>query len=217
VRGLSLLALLVAASVATAGDLDRHARFNAVHGSSEALTSPARVLRGGLTITGEKIQLDNGNFQATVQSVTSPYFQMSGLTAKGRMPINDALFQDAIATAINNILDGSTITMGSFKNVRDGEISGITLKDIHLVHANKALQGSLKASLVHPEFKAKSRYDKPSRSLVVTVESVKVAGIPVALSVAFFTMGQFMNYPFVKLDKPNVIIDLKPFLPGSGN
>lgn len=219
-RSTLLFAALVLASTtaASASELGRHARFTGLYGEAEAYESSSRQSRGGLTITGEKILLENGSFTATVAQVGHPQFLMSGVAARGRMPLDAAFFADAITAAVNNVLEGSTVSIASFKNARDEDLAGITLKDIQLVHAHKALSGSLKALIAHPEFRGRSAYDKATRRLTVTVESVKIAGVGVPLSVAFFTMNQFMSYPFVTLANPNVIIDLKPFLPPpSGN
>lgn len=218
IRPLLVFGVTLAFAVsASANDLSRHARFSALHGGAEALEASSRTLRGGLTITGEKILLENGAFTATVAQVGHTYFVMTNVAAKGKMPLDAAFFADAITAAVNNVLDGSTVTMATFKNARDEGLAGITLKDIQLVHNKKALSGSLKALLVHPEFKGQSSYDKPSRKLTVKVDSVKIAGVGVPLSVAFFTMKQFMNYPFVTLDNPRIVIDLKPFLPPPAN
>lgn len=220
---LAAAVLLAAAATVLGSDLSRHARFAGLYGGADTFESAGtRSLRGGLQITGERIQLENGNFTATVAQVAHPYFVMTGMGARGRMPLDAAFFADAITAAVNNVLEGSTVTMATFKNAREEDLAGITreedlagitLKEIHLVHTRKALSGSLKALIAHPEFRGRSSYDKATRKLTVTVESVKLAGIGVPLGVAFFTMGQFMKYPFVTLSNPNVIIDLKPFLP----
>lgn len=211
-RVAGLLALLVMCGAASASDLARNARFSALFGGAEA-ESAERSLRGGLSITGEKISLESGNFTATVQQVTHPAFVMTGVAAHGRMPIDEAFFADAIAAAVGHILHGSTVKIATFKNAREDGIAGITLKEIKLVHAFGGLIGELKASVASPEFKGKTTYDKATKSLTVKLESVKLGSMGVPLSAAFFTMKQFVNYPFVKLANPNIIIDLKPFLP----
>ena len=205
------------ASNGLASDLARAARFAGLHGAAEHAVDAA-TLAGGLTITGEKLQLEDGNFTAAVAQVASPYFVMTGVGARGRMPLDAAFFADVITAAVGNILDGSTITMATFKNAQkpDDSIANVTLKDLKLVHTHGQLEGELYAVVAHAQFKAHSSYDKATRRLTVSVDSVKAAGLPVPLSVAFFTMGQFMKYPFVHLDNPRVVIDLKPFLPPPG-
>lgn len=214
-RAVVALVALALAGGAHASELARQARFSALFGGAETSFVAHEARPGGLTITGEKIQLESGNFNAAMQAVTSNWFRMEGVAAKGRMPIDDAFFADAIAAAVNNILDGSTMTVSSFKNTRDdgGAVSAITIKDMVLVHKAKALEGSMKASIAHPEFKGHSAFDKATRQLVVTLDSVKVAGIPVPMAIAFSVMGNFMNYPFVELKNPRIIIHLNWFLP----
>jgi hypothetical protein len=219
----AVLALAIAGSAHAsdlAGELARQARFSALFGGAETSHVAPVARPGGLTITGEKIQLEGGNFTASMAQVSSNWFKMDGVAAKGRMPIDEAFFADAIAAAVNNILDGSTMTVASFKNSRDdaGSIANITVKDMVLVHKNKALEGSMKASIAHPEFKGHSAFDRATRQLTVTLDSVKVAGIPVPMGIAFSAMGSFMNYPFVELKNPRIIIHLNWFLPPpSGN
>lgn len=205
---------------AGAGDLARYARYTALHG---ALEDPGyevpvdRPLRGGLTITGERILLENGNFTASVQKVGHQLFVMSNVTAQGRMPLNDAFFADPITAAVNNILDGSKTTIGSFKNLAPSpEPMDVDIKDVQMTMAQKAVTGSMKVMVLKPEFKGKASYDKATKKMTVAVESVTMGGIAVPLDLAFYVMGQVVNYPFVQLAKPNVIVDLTPFLPNMG-
>src|SRR5688572_13342705 len=96
-RGLSVIILGFSVLVSAAGaqQLDRNARFAFLHGSEAGYSSEGeRSLRGGLTITGEKITLDNGNFTATVQKVGHAAFVMTNVSAQGRMPLDDAFFAD---------------------------------------------------------------------------------------------------------------------------
>lgn len=211
-RAAVFAAALLIASTATASDLARSARFSALFGSAESVVSE-RALSGGLSITGETISLEDGNFIAKVQQVSHPAFVMTGVAAHGRMPIDEAFFADAITAAVGQILNGSTIKIASFKNAREGGLAGVTLKDIKLVHAFGGLSGELTASVASPVFKGKSTYDKATKRLIVKLESVKLGSLGVSLSIAFATMKQFVNYPFVTLANPNIIIDLKPFLP----
>lgn len=215
-RGALVLVLILAGGVAaSASDLSRSARFAALNGEAETLETASRSLKGGLVITGEKLTLENGAFTATVQKVSHQYFVMSTVGARGKMPLDAAFFANAISAAVNNVLDSSTITMARFDNARDhdgGNIAGLTLHDVQMMHSAKALTGSLKA-LVRVEFKARSAFDPATRKMTVTVDSVKAAGLPVPLGIAFFAMDKFMKYPFVKLENPRVIVDLKPFLP----
>ena len=215
-RLLAAAAVLALAASAHASDLDRHARFEALFHGSDAYSADD-VRTSGLHISGEKLSLENGSFTATVQQVSHPYFTMSNVAAKGVLPLDDAFFADAITAAVNDVIDRSTTTVGSFKNASaQSAAARVTITDMQLTFANKALSGSLHAVVATPQFKGHASYDKASRAMTVTVESVKIAGIPVPLSVAFFTMNQFMSYPFVKLQNPNIIVDLKPFLPGAG-
>lgn len=213
-----LAALLTVSSTARAGDLLRHARFVSLHGESSSYeVAVERPLRGGLTITGEKILLENGNFTATIQGVGHAAFQMSQVSAQGRMPLDEAFFADPITAAVNNILNGSKVGIGSFKNLAATSPDvDILIKDIQLVHAQKALQGTMKAMVFKPEFRGKSSYDKATKKMTIAVESVTLGGIAVPLDLAFYVMGQVISYPFVTLAKPNVIVDLTPFLPNLG-
>lgn len=213
-----LAGLLAAGSAAGAGDLLRHARFEALHGDAPAFEVPVeRPLRGGLSITGEKILLENGNLTATVQTVGHASFVMSQVAAQGRMPLDDAFFADPITAAVNNILNGSKVTIGNFKNLAPtSPEADVPIKDIQLVHAQKALTGSMKALLFKPEFRARSSYEKATKKLTVTVESVTLGGINVPLDLTFYVVSQVLSYPFVTLARPNVIIDLTPFLPNLG-
>jgi hypothetical protein len=196
----ALLALALCGA-ACADDMVRHARFTELHGER------------GLAIVGEKVKLENGNFEATVVQVKHDQFVMSNVQAHGRMPIDEAFFADVVSAAVGHILHGSTVKIASFRNTREDGLASTPLEEIKLVHAFGALQGEMKASVARPVFKGKSRYDKPSKSLIVTLESVKLGSMSVPMGVAFYTIGKFMKYPFVKLANPNIIIDLKPFLP----
>lgn len=200
-RALVLGLALALTGAAGADDMSRFARFGELHGER------------GLSIVGEKVQLEGGNFTATVVQVKHDDFVMSNVEAHGRMPIDEAFFNNVVAAAIGHILHGSTIKIAKFQATREDGLAGTPLEEIKLVHAFDQLQGELKASVARPVFKGKSRYDRASRSLIVTLESVKLGSMGVPMSVAFYTMGKFMKFPFVKLANPNIIIDLKPFLP----
>lgn len=200
-RALVVGLALALAGVACADDMARFARFAEISGEK------------ALSIVGEKVSLENGNFEATVVQVKHDQFVMNGVSARGRMPIDEAFFNDVIAAAVGHILHGSTIKIDSFKNTREDGLASTPLEEIKLVHAFGALSGEMKASVARPVFKGKSRYDKPAKSLVITLESVKLGSMSVPMGVAFYTMGKFMKFPFVKLANPNIIIDLKPFLP----
>jgi hypothetical protein len=220
-RALVLCGLALAlACPAQAGDLSRYAAFTSLHGANEDPgyeVAVDRPLRGGLQITGEKILLENGNFTASVQKVGHQYFVMSNVTAQGRMPLNDAFFADPITAAVNNILDNSKTTIGSFKNLAPTpEPMDIDIKDMQMTMAQKVVTGSMKVMVLKPEFKGKGSYDKATKKMTVAVESVTMGGINVPLDLAFYVMGQVLNYPFVQLQRPNVIIDLTPFLPNLG-
>lgn len=213
-----VLSALCVVGSAAAGDLLRHARFETLTGEAVPYdVSVDRPLRGGLTITGEKITLENGNFTATVQSVGHASFVMSQVAAQGRMPLDEAFFADPITAAVNNFLNNSKMTIGNFKNLTatSPELD-VPIKDIQLVHTQKALAGTMKAMMFKPEFKGKSSYEKATKKMTITVESVTLGGINVPLDLTFYVMGQVLNYPFVTLARPNVIIDLTPFLPNLG-
>lgn len=219
VFGVLVLGLVTGAQ---AGDLARHARFGRLHGEGAALELDGnRQLRGGLVITGEKIVLENGNLTASFQKVAHTLFVMSGITAQGRMPIDDAFLADPITTALNNILNGSTMTVASMKNAAPARRSSpalqsaadVEITNIKMVHTAKALKGSMQAMMFAPEFTGKSAYSKATKKLTVTVETIQMGGYAVPIDLAFYVMGQFMNYPFVTLAKPNLIIDLSSFLP----
>ena len=58
-----LLALAIAGG-AQASELARQARFSALFDGAETISIARETRPGGLTITGEKIQLESGNFTA---------------------------------------------------------------------------------------------------------------------------------------------------------
>ena len=217
-RGLKVaLGLAMLAQSASAGDLGQYARFVTLHGASEAYEVAADQLRGGLGISGEKITLDNGNFTATVQKVTHAAFVMTGVSAQGRMPLDDAFFADPITAAMNNVLNGSTVGIAEFKNLVQGpEPVDIPIKDVKITMAQKAVTGSLKALVFKPEFKAHASYDKASKKMTMTLESVTMGGVAVPLDLTFYVISQVLHYPFVTLANPNVVVDLTPFLPNMG-
>lgn len=217
----SLLVLTLAIPT-VAGDLDRHVRFDRLHGQDTPFeTTSDRRLRGGLQISGEKIVIENGGLTASIQKVAHPMFEMTGVAGQARMPLDAAFLADPITTAINNVLTGSTFTIAQMKNLRKTEIqrsdkpslAAITLTKIKLVHNLHFLKGSLKAPLVSSDFVARSGYDKATRKLTIVVDKVIVAGFSVPLGVAFAAMNQFISYPFVTMVKPKVVIDLTSFLP----
>ena len=220
-RVLLVLGLVGVVSAVSAGDLARYARFAKIHGGAApyevAVDGP---LAGGLTITGEKILLENGAFTATVQKISHAAFTMANVSAQGRMPLDDAFFADPITAAVNNFLNGSKMGIGSFKNAPvanpPADSLDLEIKDIQIEHAAKALKGSMKVMVLKPEFAGHSSYDKASKKLTIAVDAVTMGGINVPLDLAFYVMGQVVHYPFVTLARPNVILDLGPFLPNVG-
>ena len=210
--------VLAMASMATAGDLQRYARFTQLHDAVQPYEVKVdQPLRGGLTISGEKITLENGNFTAFVQTVGHAAFTMTGVSAQGRMPLDEAFFADPITAAMNNILNGSKVSIASFKNLQPvSPEADIVVKDIQLTMAQKAVSGSLKALMFKPEFKAKASYDKATKKMTMVIESATLGGIAVPIDLVFYVVSQVINYPFVQLAKPAVIIDLTPFLPNLG-
>lgn len=213
----AVVLVLGLATAAGASDLARAARFGQLHGATPALaTDGDRSLRGGLTITGEKITLENGALSATIQKVAHPEFVMKGVAGQARMPFDQDLLTDPINTAINNILVGSTFTIAHMDNLRSGDRKadrGVSLSNIKLIHNLKFIKGSLKAPLVSPSFSGRSGWDKATKKMTVVVDAVVVGGFSVPLGVAFAAMKNFVRYSFVTFDKPRVIIDLSSFLP----
>jgi hypothetical protein len=210
------LALTLLVSGSWASDLTRHRTFERLFGVSEPLE-----LGGGLQIVGEHVVLDNGHLTATFEKVLHPEFSMKTVAAQGTIALDAAFFADPVTAAINSLLKGSQVAIALFKNgskpdrkpsTRD-DLKGIDIEKVKLVFSQKRLTGSLHALAVTPEFAGAASYEKASRKLTVTVQSVKIAGIDVPLSVAFFVMGRFMSFSFVTLSKPNVVVNLTPFLP----
>lgn len=216
-----VLGLLVLVSSASAQDLERHVRFGQLHG--EVLpyeTTFDGPVRGGLTITGEKITLDNGNFTATVQKVGHAAFTMTNVSAQGRMPLDDAFFADPITAAVNQLLNGSKMSIGGFKNLAAPppgvDPLDVEIKNVQIEMNQKAVKGSLKALIFQANFTAKASYDKATKKMTMTLESATMGGIAVPIDLTFYVISQVLNYPFVVLAKPNIIIDLTPFLPNMG-
>lgn len=210
--------VLATASVAGAGDLQRYATFTRLHGAAPAYDVVVdHSDKGGLTISGEKITLENGNFQAFVQTVGHAAFTMTGVSAQGRMPLDEAFFADPITAAMNNILNGSTVKIASFKNLQPtSPEADVLIKDVQMVMANKVVTGSMKAMMFKPEFRGKASYDKATKKMTIVVESVTLGGNAVGIDLAFYVIGQVLSYPFVTLAKPAIIVDLTPFLPNIG-
>lgn len=210
--------VLAVASVAGAADLQRYARFAQLHGSAPAYeVTVDQPAKGGLTITGEKITLENGNFNAFVQTVGHAAFTMTGVSAQGRMPLDEAFFADPITAAMNNILNGSKVAIGSFKNLQPtSPEADVVIKDIQMTMAQKVVTGSMKAMMFKPEFRGKASYDKATKKMTIVVESVTLGGNAVGIDLAFYVIGQVLSYPFVTLAKPAIIVDLTPFLPNMG-
>src|SRR5438874_11744456 len=111
------IALSIGVSGACAGDLARHARFVALTGHDDGFEVAREQGRGGLTITGEKILLENGNLTAAMQAVSSNWFRMEGVAANGRMPIRAAERRVGITSEISELLDGSKISIADLKNL----------------------------------------------------------------------------------------------------
>lgn len=210
--------VLAVASMAGAGDLQRYATFGRLHGSAPAYdVAVDHSGKGGLTISGEKITLDNGNFTATVQTVGHAAFTMTGVAAQGRMPLDEAFFADPITAAMNNVLNGSKVSIASFRNLQPtSPEADVVIKDIQLTMAQKIVTGSMKAMMFKPEFRAKASYDKATKKMTMVLESITLGGNPVGIDLAFYVISQVLSYPFVTLAKPAIIIDLTPFLPNIG-
>lgn len=211
------VALAIGVSGACAGDLARHARFVALTGHDDGFEVAREQGRGGLTITGEKILLENGNLTATVQKVGHHDFSMAGVAASGRVPLDDAFFADPITAAVNDLLDGSKVSIAEFKNlVPVPDVPELVVKDVQITMAAKAVSGSAKAFVFKPEFKGHASYDKTTKKMTITLESVTMGGNAVPIDLTFYVLGQALPYSYVTLAKPNVIVDLAPFLPNVG-
>jgi len=213
------IALAVPVSAARADDLMRYARFTQLNaGATDAYEVRGdRPLRGGLTISGEKITLDSGSFTASVQKVAHADFEIAQVSAQGHLPLDDAFFADPITAAVNDLLNGSKVTIGQFRNLLQGpEPVDVPVKDISLTMAQKSVTGSLKALVLQADFHAHASYEKASKKLTLTLESVSMGGHAVPLDLTFYVVGQILHYPFVTLANPDVVVDLSPFLPNVG-
>ena len=210
---LAIAGLLAVGSMAGAGELERVARFARLHDAA-VFEVASDELKGGLTISGEKITLENGNFTASVATVGHAAFTMSGVSAQGRMPLDEAFFADPIKAAMENLLNGSKVGIAAFKNLQPASPDAdVAIKDIQLTMSAKAVSGSLKAMVFKPEFKGHASFDRATKKMTLVLESVTLGGIAVPIDLTFYVVSQVLSYPFVTLAKPAVIIDLTPFLP----
>lgn len=213
---------LVFAGCALAGDMVRHQSFAQLHRLSDPFNEYYETfVLNGFTIVGERILLENGQLTVSIQKVANGEFQMSNVGATSVMPLNDAFFADPFTAGVNNFLTQSTLTVGSLKakatlvneQTSENQLINVEIKDIRLVHTQKALRGHMKVLVFPADFSGKSSYSKPDKKLTVTMESISVGGIPVPLDLAFFLLKHFVNFDFVTVSKPNLIFDLGAFMP----
>jgi hypothetical protein len=214
---------LVLAGGVLAGDLSRHQAFSRLHRISDPYQAfYESFILNGFTIVGERILLENGQLTVSIQKVANGEFQMSNVGATSIMPLNEGFFADPLTAGVNNFLTQSTVTIASLKakatlvneQTNENELINVELKDIRLVHAQKALRGHMKVLVFPADFTGKSSFSKPDKKLTVTVESISIGGIPVPLDLAFFVLKHFINFDFITISKPNIIFDLGAFLPG---
>lgn len=232
-----LLAVLFATTVlvpcARAGqgwflDLQDHARYRAIHGEEAPFLfeSVSRQAAPGFSVTGERIHLENGILTAHFDTVSTDVgSEISDVNAKTFLSLGGGFLDNPVRSAVEAFLDHSDLTakkVDVVMNLNDDEpqsdpdLAAIPVRNLKIAMRQRNMDMSVK-SLIPVSAEGISWYEEDTQKLVTEITGAKAGPIPIPRDLLFFFLKKFVNYDYVEIDKPHVIIDLGYFLGTSDN
>jgi len=214
-------------------DVTRLVSATATHalGSFQIIGERIVLENGNLTASVEKIvsddvkiqtlksqttyTLNDDFFRDPVKAIVESFLKASDTTiarAEIKAHLSDENRANAAAPAQIASLDPRLIPIAA--QLAETFMVDVILRDVKLPVQNKAFTMTAKVLVFDLKAQGTTAYDPATKTLVATVNSVKMGGIPVGLDLSFLVMGRFVgSFDFISLQKPNILINLGAFLP----
>ncbi len=193
-------------------------RFGALHGEA-GWQETVSGLRG-MSLEGVEISLKNGKLTVlAAKARLDDQTTATGIAAGTTLVLDDGFFQAPVTGVVNAFRKSSSVAIQRLELYwsEDGpEASSTTqesvaVKDIQL-HTHEGEFTMEGRSLVSIKATGRLHWHPAEKQLRAEITSVKAAGLPVPLSLAFGLMAKFVNQPFVRLENPDMWVDVGWFL-----
>jgi hypothetical protein len=209
---------VVLVGTTSAATLPQTLRFGVLHGAVELDTGPS--VRG-VQIEGAEMVFRDGHLTVSAdQALLDDGTKAEEIFAGTVLELGDDFFQAPVTAVVNAFLSSSNThivraEMQWSEEPGESPVEGVeesmAVKDILVTMDGGEFELSAR-SIVSISSKGVGSWDPQSQVVTIEVESVKAAGLPVPLTLAFGLMSKFIDVDFVQLDKPFIRLDVGDLL-----